>query len=118
MPQIRLYFAHFLPTVQELCLRDPCGSRRQIVFFIGLFEHLEDLGIIYDGFSSQAEPVDDLTLIPPFTPPLRGLLQLASLRRVDLLKDMIDLFGGLRFRWMDLFDVDGMPLLLNACAKT
>jgi len=31
---------------------------------------------------------------------------------------MVDLFGGLRFRWMDLFCVEGMPLLLNACANT
>ena len=38
--------------------------------------------------------------------------------RVGLLEDVIRLFGGLRFRYMDLFDVDGMRLLLDACAKT
>ena len=38
--------------------------------------------------------------------------------RVGLLKDMIDLFGGVRFYGVDLFDVDGMRLLLGACAKT
>jgi len=118
VPQIQRYFEHFLPTVQELCLRYPSGSPREIVFFVGSFEHLEDLCIICDRFSSQGEPVDDLTLIPPFTPPLRGSLRLISFRRVGLLRDMIDLFGGLRFRSMELWDVDGMPLLLNACAKT
>lgn len=34
------------------------------------------------------------------------------------LKDMIELFGGLRFRHMDLFGVDEMRFLLDACAKT
>lgn len=38
--------------------------------------------------------------------------------RVGLLEDMINLFGGLGFRYMDLFDVDGTRLLLDTCAKT
>jgi len=38
--------------------------------------------------------------------------------RVELLKDMIDLFAGLRFRRMELCNVDGIRLLLDACAKT
>ena len=37
---------------------------------------------------------------------------------VGFLKDMIDLFGGIRFRYMDLFLVIEMQLLLNAGAKT
>ena len=40
------------------------------------------------------------------------------LRRVELLEDMIELFGGIRFRSMDLFDVNGTRLPLNACVKT
>lgn len=31
---------------------------------------------------------------------------------------MIDLFGGIRFRYMDLFCVKGMRLILGACAET
>ena len=31
---------------------------------------------------------------------------------------MIDLFGGVRFRHMDLWNVDGMRLLLDSCATT
>ena len=34
------------------------------------------------------------------------------------MKDMIDLFGGIRFRYMDLFNVAGTRLLLDACAET
>ena len=118
MPRIQQYFGHFPPTVQELCLKNPNGSRRQIIYLIGLFERLEDLSLTYSQSSSRADLSDDLTLFPPSTPPLRGRLKLTCFRRVDLLEDMIDLFGGLRFRKMDLFDVDGMPLLLDACVKT
>ena len=118
MPRIRQYFGHFIPTVQELRLKNPIGSRQQIIYFIGLFQRLDSLNLTYDRFGSQGEPPDDLTLFPPFTPPLRGWLKLTSFRRVGLLKDMIDLFGGLRFCRMNLFNVGGMPLLLNACAET
>jgi len=38
--------------------------------------------------------------------------------RVGLLKDMIFLFGGIRFRRMDLYRVDRTRLLLGACAGT
>ena len=118
MPRIQQYFGHFPQTVQELYLRAPRGSHRQIIYFIGLFEHLEDLEF-HDllGFPEE-EPTDDLTLTPLFVPPLRGGLRLLGFRRVGLLKDIIDLFGGIRFRRMEIYDVDGVPLLLDACAKT
>jgi len=118
MPRIQQYFGHFLPTVRDLTLRAPKGSRRQIIYFIGLFQHLEDLQLLYDSVDTQDEPVDDLTLIPPFAPPLRGRLTIKNSTRVGLLKDMIDLFGGIRFRQLDLFNVVGMRLLLDSCTKT
>lgn len=62
--------------------------------------------------------MDDLTLVPLFAPPLRGWLTMAYYMSVGLLTDMIYLFGGIRFRWMDLFNVRGVPLLLGACAET
>ena len=34
------------------------------------------------------------------------------------MKDMIAFFGGLRFRYMDLFKVECVRLLLGACTKT
>ena len=118
MPSIRQHFGHFPPTVRELSLTDPIGSRRQMIYFIGLFEHLEDFSLVYIESATQPEPADDLTLIPPFAPPLQGCLKLTCFRRVGLLKDMVDLFGGLHFYRMDLFDVDGIPFLLDACANT
>jgi hypothetical protein len=118
MPEIRRYFGHFLPTVRSLALREPKGSCRQIVFFIGSFQHLEDLKLLYNVFHTQEELPDDITIIPLFTPPLRGRLTMTHFTRVRILEDMISLFGGLRFRYMDLLDVVGMPRLLGACAGT
>ena len=118
MPRIRRYFGHFLPTVRELSLKEPKGSRRQIIFFVGLFKHLEDIEFHYDATGFHEESVDDPTLIPSFAPPLRGSLRMVNFTRVDLLKDMIGLFGGIRFYWIDLFNVKGMRPLLDACAET
>ena len=119
MPSIQQHFGHFLPSVRTLALKAPRGSRRQIIYFIGSFKHLEDLRIVYDqSFDHREDPADDRTPTPPFAPPLRGSLTLARLKRVDILKDMIDLFGGIRFRYMDLCDVNGMRFLLEACAET
>jgi len=116
IPNIQRYFGH-LPTVRSLALREPKGSRRQIIYFIGLFPHLEDLKLLYDLNRARGEPVGDLTLIPSFTPPLRGSLMMTWFTDVDLLKDMIDLFGGIRFRHMDLYRVVGIQLLLDTCAE-
>ena len=37
---------------------------------------------------------------------------------VGLLKEMVDLFGGIRFYYMNLLNVGGMRLLLDAGAET
>jgi len=37
---------------------------------------------------------------------------------VGFLKEMIDLFGGIRFYYMNLLNVGGMRLLLDAGAET
>jgi hypothetical protein len=118
IPRIRWYFGHFSLTVRSLALREPKGSRRQIIYFIGMFKHLEDLKLIYDKVNSKGEPAEDPILVPPFIPPLRGRLTAARLPRAGIWKDMIELFGGIRFRYMDLFNVAGTRLLLDACAET
>jgi hypothetical protein len=118
MLKIQRYFGHFLPTLRSLALREPKGSCRQIIFFIGLFQHLEDLRFRYDSLVFQEEPTDDPTLVPLFVPPLRGRLKLSYFTRVGILEGIIDMFGGIRFRHMDLFVVDGRRLLLDASAET
>jgi len=118
IPSTQRYFGHLSLTVHSLALREPEGSRRQIIHIIGLFKHLEDLKLLYDIVDFRDEPADDPTLVPPFIPPLRGRLTVTYFTRVGILEDMIDLFGGIRFRYMDLFNVNGMRLLLDTCAET
>ena len=119
MPRIREYFGHFSPTLRSLALSKPKGSCRQTVFFIGLFQYLEDLELFGGALDpSESEQVEDPALIPLFIPPLQGRLKVVCSKGVGLWNDMIDLFGGLRFHYMDLFDVDGTRLLVNACAET
>lgn len=118
VPNIRRYFGHFAPTLRFLALREPEGSCRQILYLIGLFPNLQDLKICYPLPREEQESTDDSTLVPLFIPPLGGRLTLTCFRREALLKEMIALFGGLRFRCMDLFRVKGVRLLLDACAET
>jgi len=120
MPRLQQYFGQFPPTVRSLALKEPEGSHRQVIYFIGLFQHLENLKLVFrtHRHKSQEETVGDLTLIPPFVPPLRGRLVMMHSARVELVEDMINLFGGIRFHSMDLYIVDGMRLLLDACAET
>ena len=109
----------FLPRVRSLALGAPKGSRREIIFFIGLFQNLENLFLHNSVLGSlEREPEDDLSLIPPFAPPLRGALTIWRFNRAGLLKDMVSLFGGIKFYHAELFDVDETQFLLRACADT
>ena len=116
MPRIKQYFGHFLPTVRSLVLKGPMGSPRQIIYFIGLFRDLEDLELTNQAFLK--EQAGDPTLVPTFIPPLRGSLKLAYFNGAKFWKDMINLFGGIRFRHMDLYEMNGEQSFLDACAET
>ena len=122
MPKIQKCFGHLSPTLRSLALKEPHGSCRQISYFIGLFPNLQDLKLHYDlppfDFIEKKIIVDDPTLIPLSTPPLRGRLTLICFTKEDLVKEMIGFFGGLRFRHMDLFGVSCAKLLLDTCAET
>ena len=118
MPNIQRWFGYFSPTLRFLALREPKGSCRQILYFISLFPNLQDLKLNYPIPTDEKESTADATLTPLSVPPLRGCLILTCFTREKLVKDMIVLFGGLRFRRMDLFRVNCVRLLLNACADT
>ena len=64
------------------------------------------------------EGTADVDLTPLSVPPLCGRLTLMCFAKEKLVKDMITYFGGLRFRYMDLFRVKCVRLLLGACADT
>jgi len=72
MPRIKRYFRSFLSTVRSLTLREPKGSRRQIIYFTGLFQQLQDLKLHYDGFNCGGDPAGDPAFTPALVPPLRG----------------------------------------------
>ena len=119
MPCVQQIFGHFLPTVRSLTLARPIGSCRQVLFFIGSFQHLDDLTLYgYEPGPQQRGLQNDLTLVPPFAPPLRGRLEVSRVGVTGLLKDMIHLFGGVRFRHIVLFKVTETQFLLSACAET
>ena len=118
MPNIRRYFGHLAPTLRFLALREPIGSPRQILYFIGLFPNLQDLKICYNYSMEEQEDTADEDLIPLSVPPLCGRLTLLFFPKEKLVKDMITFFGGLRFRYMDIFQVKCVRLLLGACADT
>ena len=113
----RLRFGRSMPA-GDLFLMEPKGALRQIIYIIGLFEHLGDFRLLPEDAGLLEEPADHLTLIPLFIPPLRGCLVLAGFTRAGLLKDMIDLLGRIRFRRTELLYVSRVQLLLNTCAKT
>ena len=118
MPTIQQCFGHLSPDLRFLALKDPNGTRRQILYFIGLFANLQDLKLQYSEPTDEPEDTTDPTPVPLSTPPLRGWLRLVRFTKEELVRDMITLFGGLRFRHMDLFEVSCSQLLLNESAKT
>jgi hypothetical protein len=118
MPNIQQCFGHFSPTLRFLALKEPKGSCREVLYFIGLFPNLQDLKLHYTVPRDEQESTLDATLVPLSIPPLQGRLTLTCFTREKLMKEMISLFGGLRFRQMDLFGVKCVQLLLNACAET
>ena len=118
MPIIQQCFGHLSPTLRFLALKAPTGSSRQILYFIGLFPNLQDLRVNYPFPEDEQESTDDASLVPLSVPALRGRLTLACFTRSKLMEDMADLFGGLRFRHIDLFRVKCVGFLLSKCAGT
>ena len=120
MPTIQQCFGHLSPTLRLLALKDPRGSCQQVLYLIGLFPNLQDLKLrgLYYRHEEEEEDMADAMLVPPSVPPLRGSLTLIYFGRKKLMKGMITLFGGLRFRHLDLFEVGYVQLLLDACTET
>jgi hypothetical protein len=117
VPNAQKYFGHLAPTLQFLALKEPKGSCREILYFIGLFPRLQDLKLC-SSHTKEEENTADLALVPLSVPPLCGRLTLSCFGREKLLKEMIKHFGGLRFCYMDLYEVKCARLVLAACAET
>lgn len=119
MPDVERYFGHFAPVLRSISLTISSGTSRQLLCLLALFPNLDDIEIEYyphtkpDVTSSSSE-----VAVPFSVPSLRGQLKLTHFLSETIFRDMITLFGGLRFRSMDLCSVEGSRLLLEACADT
>jgi hypothetical protein len=118
MPNVHQWFGHLSPTLRFLALKRPNGSCRQVLYFIGLFPNLQDFKLLYDFTGNEQESTTDATLIPLSTPPLQGWLTLIHCKKTIFVKEMITLFGGIRFRHMELFGVAFLRVVLDACGET
>lgn len=108
----RLNASKFIP-----CLKQCFGHLAETLgFLVGLFSGLQDLKLCFVK-TIGVESTDDPRLVPLSTPPLVGRLIL-SYAEGAFIESMINVFGRLRFRCMDLFDIEGAKLLLGACANT
>jgi hypothetical protein len=117
IPRLRQYFSYSLQTLRSLNLVHPKGTNRQIIFFIGSFQHLKNLTLGYSSLGRE-EPENDPTLTPPFSPPLQGQLVVFKWTKADFFQDMVHLFGEIRFRAVSLAYVSETRFLLRACAET
>ena len=111
------YFGHFSPTLRSIVLPNPRATPRQLLDLLRLFPKLDDIKIMHYGSGPEARN----TVGPQRTQIrglLRGKLELNKFWDQKLLEEIITSFGGMRFVFMDLNDVEGAQLLLDACAET
>ena len=120
MPGVERYFGHFAPSLRCISLTISSGTQRQLLYFLALFPNLDDIEIeYYPGTNPDTNNNADSEVAVPFSVhSLRGQLRLTHFPSETITRDMITLFGGLRFQYMDLFSVEGSRLLLGACADT
>ena len=118
IPNIQQYFGHLAPTLRFLALMEPSGSSQEILYLIGFFPNLQDLKICFPFPEEDQGSIIDADIAPLSVPPLCGWLTLWCFANEKLVNAMITVFGGLRFRYMDLFRVKCVQLLLGACADT
>jgi len=85
-------------------------------------EHREVLVANLDNFKLTEDYTRQLPLdsapVPQSAPSLRGRSTLKGFYGEGFLRDLSELSGGLRFRYMDLHLVDGARFLLENCTET
>ena len=112
MPVIQQCFGHLSSTLHSLPQKSP-----------GALADISCTSLDSSRTSSSATlapwmKTADAELIPSSVPSLRGRLTFTCFTRENLVKDVITVFGGLSFRYMDLFRVKCALQLLDACAET
>ena len=103
MPIFDRCFSQFVPTLQSLNLERPrCENVHQLMEFVFRFPHLDDLALINSfGLSQFSDPLPGSKALRPQHPlPFRGHLVLDGTG--ILVKCLLDLPGGIRFRSIDV----------------
>ena len=111
-------FGHFSPTLRSIALLNPRGTPRQLLDLLGLFPDLDDIKILYycNGRPKAPDTVD--TQRAQIRGSLRGKLEIDEFWDRKLSEEIIASFEAMRFTFMDLNNVEGAQLFLNACAET
>jgi len=118
IPGIQSHFGHFSPTLRSIVLVEPRCTPRQLSYFLSHFSNLDDINI-HHPLRPPHTITPDLELVPFSPPKLRGRLELFEFTWDETWKDLINLCGGLRFRYTDLRNFASYaPILLGACAET
>lgn len=116
---VEQYLDRFPPAVESLSLSGNGASCRQILYLIGLFKGLQDFKLCDFDPAEEDEVTANLAPFPRFVPPLRGWLTLRFLSSgEEFLDGMVAIYGRLRFRCVDLWEVGCMQRVLGACTDT
>ena len=111
------YFGRFSHSLRSVALGGPRGTRRQLLNFLRLFPQLDNIKLShYHSRAEACEGSDTRSILTGRG--LRGRLALVGFDEGGLLEDIATAVGGMRFTSMDLRDVRGMRLLLEACTDT
>jgi len=118
-----IHFGHFSQTLRSVTLYDPSCTPRQLSHFLSLFSNLDNVGIRnthkdVSNTSPSNATAHNTGLVPFSAPRLGGRLALYNSPWVGTWAHLA-LFGGLRFRHMDLRgSTSCAPVLFKACAET
>ena len=116
---INEYFGHFAPNLRSLTLSAPVGTCRELLYFIKVFENIQDIKLCNPKLTGEHPTSLMLDLNPALSPP-RGWLTLQLDVDEKLVGEMIALYGGLHFRHVSFSMVPARVsgTLLEACGET
>lgn len=116
---IEHYFGHLSPTLRSIKLFYPSCTPLQLSHFLSFFSNLDDIEIIGVNRHIPNPTIPNPELVPFPAPRLQGRLTHHGFDWVETWTYLINLYGGLHFRHLDLCGGVGcVPVLFEACAET
>ena len=124
LAQFNTFFANFTQTLRSLHLCTPTGDARDILGFVCLFSHLDDLTFRISPVDSHNWRTWTSTPLPAIKemPPFRGRLKLhwVSEWQSYILQQLMSLPGKRRFRFVDFRNCpsEAEQPVINGCSGT